>query len=338
MTGDCLKTLMIFNKRQVVAVQRLLEIRPYKAGDEEKILSLFMKVFGKEMSAAYWKWRFQNNPSGGIFIDLMWDDNILAGHYAVSPMKTLVNGEKEYNTALSLTTMTNPDYQGKGVFVALANKLYSRLRENGFTMVYGFPNINIHRTRVKSLDWFDIYEIPTFSLDLEGYDRKHVDLKNVVILNKFDVRFDYLWEKVKADFGVITVRDRKYLDWRYSLNPQNKYYIFACVEGEDLSGYAVCKKYKNEIDIVDLLTVNNPDVGMDLMKGIIGWAKNQDSKALNMWLNVTNSLHLALEKCGFRNCEPITFFGACALDAGFPRGLVGDFRNWYLTMGDSDVY
>lgn len=104
-----------------------MEIRDYKPGDEKQILKLFEYSFGKKLPEEYWHWRFIDNPQKQIMIKLMWDKEILAGHYAVSPIEMIVHGEKIL-TALSMTTMTHPDYIGKGIFTQLA-KLYIEMNQ-----------------------------------------------------------------------------------------------------------------------------------------------------------------------------------------------------------------
>ena len=96
-----------------------MEIQMYQAGDEFAIVDLFETVFQRPWSLEQWKWRFGNNPAGNHKIALMWDKKVLAGHYAVSPVNMYLN-ESPLKTALSLTTMTHPDYGGRGVFKALS--------------------------------------------------------------------------------------------------------------------------------------------------------------------------------------------------------------------------
>jgi len=58
-----------------------------------------------------------------------------------------------------------------------------------------------------------------------------------------------------------------------------------------------------------------------------------------MWLNYTLPLHRELEKYGFANKEPITYLGAKLFKSVYKNaGRSFDFRNWYLTMSDSDVF
>ena len=54
-----------------------MNIRNYELGDEHKILELFELTFGRKMSPAYWNWRFKNNPTGIIAINLNDDDSLI---------------------------------------------------------------------------------------------------------------------------------------------------------------------------------------------------------------------------------------------------------------------
>ena len=127
-----------------------MEIRGYQAGDEEKIYELFKMAFKKEIVPDFWKWRFLDNPfHKEPFIDLMWDGDTLAGHYAVSPIGMKVNGESVL-TALSMTTMTNPNYGGQGIFPKLADSIYKKLTDVNVQYVWGFPNMNSHYSFIKN--------------------------------------------------------------------------------------------------------------------------------------------------------------------------------------------
>jgi hypothetical protein len=67
-------------------------------------------------------------------------------------------------------------------------------------------------------------------------------------------------------------------------------------------------------------------------------ARQASLSAVSLWLNVSHPLHWRLEKVGFRNSEPITYFVGRVLQPALSEAIVLDYRNWYLTMGDSDVY
>lgn len=313
-----------------------LTIRPYRSGDEAAIVTLFQPVFGQPMSPAYWQWCFGDNPTRQIMIDLAWDGSVLAGHYAVSPVVVCVEGQ-ECLTGHSMTTMTHPDYRGRGLFVTLAESVYSRMSNEGVDMVWGFPNIFSHRGFVRDLAWADIHEVPTFKRVLSDGKPMPEPSTHVRELVVFDARFDQLWDEVKGRYRILTKRDTQYLSWRYGANPSQKYTVLGYVQGDRLLGYAIWKRYQNVVDLVDVLSVDDV-VSLDLLYGVAQWAAGEKAEAINIWLNFTLPLHRELEKLGFRNSEPITYFGARLLRSGLNEADIYSFKNWYLTMGDSDVY
>ena len=112
----------------------------------------------------------------------------------------------------------------------------------------------------------------------------------------------------------------------------------ALIDGNDLSGYVVFKRYGDELQIVDVLTVPDVDAGVALVAGVASVASNEAATSVGMWLNVTRSLHRALERLGFLLREPITYFGGLALQPEITNSGVFDYAQWHLTMGDSDVF
>jgi len=320
-------------------MNRELRIRSYQRGDEIKILELFRHSFGHDLGPSYWTWRFGDNPAGAGMIDLCWDGGILAAHYAVSPVALRVNG-RDYSSGLSGTTMTHSDYRGRGLFPLLAAKTYARMAAADLTLVWGFPNQFSHRSFIRHLDWKDVYEVPILRLMTAQGTSLPAPGDAVVDMDAFDVRFDRLWAAVRDDYRVIARRDRTQLSWRYSQNPQEEYRILGYVDHEELLGYAVFKRYHDEVQIIDILTRDDIAIGLQLIARVVQIARTESAQSVSLWLNVTHRLHPALEGAGFVNGEPVTYFGAKLLraDSGGPGEVVYSFRDWYLTMGDSDVF
>lgn len=314
-----------------------LDLRPYRSGDETAILALFNQSFGKPINLEFWNWRFRDNPVAGPMIYLAWDGDILAAHYAVSPVILSIAGE-EHLTALSMTTMTHPDYRGRGLFTTLANNLYMSLAEQGYLMVWGFPNDQSHRGFIRDLDWQEVYEIPMFHLDMNILNSAPSVAAPIVELDKLDERVDALWEKVKTDHDITVRRDRKYLNWRFCLRPQNNYRVFGYVDGERLLGYMIFKRYQTEVDIVDILTMREKKVGIELLLAVLDFCRQNDINGVNTWLPVHDPLHLDLEKFGFRNTHPVIYMGARLLKRFNEISDITNVRKWYFTMSDSDVF
>ena len=315
----------------------ILDLRPYQSGDETAILALFNQSFGKPIDLEFWNWRFRDNPIAGPMIYLAWDVDILAAHYAVSPVILSVAGS-EHLTAFSMTTMTAPEYRGKGLFTTLANNLYISLAEQGYLMVWGFPNDQSHRGFIRDLGWQEVYEIPMFRLNMNIFNPPPSVSTSIVELDNFDKRFDTLWEEVRTDHDIIVKRDRKYLNWRFSLRPQNNYRVFGYVEGGQLLGYLIFKQYQTEVDILDILTMREKKIGIELVLAVLDFCWQNDIKGVNTWLPVHDPLHLAFEKLGFRNTHPVTYMGAHLLKQFHEISDITNVRKWHFTMSDSDVF
>lgn len=311
--------------------------RPYEFGDEVAIADLFHVTYGRTMSDELWRWRFRDNPSGPSIIQLAWDDSILASHYAVAQVALSVNGEK-VNSGLDVTTITHPDYRGRGLFRTLAKSAFERSAELGLAIVWGFPNRNSHRGYIQDLSWLDMWEIPTFRWRLPESLALPTPSCAMAEVDSFDKRFDVLWENVKLSHYVMVRRDRRYLTWRYIVNPEAQYRILISQDTSGLLGYAIFKRYNNELQVVDLLTKDDVEIGRQLILEVARIARQESLDAVSLWLNVANPLHRVLERLGFENDSPITYFSGLILRPDALDERVYDYRNWHLTMGDSDVY
>ena len=75
-----------------------------------------------------------------------------AAFYGVYPCMVYYQGKK-YLAAQSGDTMTHSKHAGKGLFTQLAQKTYDYCKENGFHLVFGFPNENSFPGFIKRLGW-----------------------------------------------------------------------------------------------------------------------------------------------------------------------------------------
>lgn len=264
--------------------ERRWTIREYAEGDETAIVHLFERVFGRPMAAnasanlEHWRWEFASNPTGPRTIELVWDGERLVGQYAVAPRRVWFCGETRL-AALSLDTMTDPDYGRQGIFSASAEACYAAMRERGFAFVFGFPNANSIHGFEKYLRWktvmptpvhvkaLDVGELvagklgqpqlasllgkasrlllraPTLVDDLVDRARgQAIDLE-VHEVGEFDELegIDELWARCRDQHRLWVVRDRDYLRWRYDMRPESSYLRLAMADarGEALAGWAV---------------------------------------------------------------------------------------------------
>nr|WP_321226780.1 GNAT family N-acetyltransferase [uncultured Psychroserpens sp.] len=313
-----------------------MEIRNYKKGDEKDILELFENSFGKTLSIDYWNWRFLQNPfEDKKYINLMWDNDLLVGHYAVSPVQMLIEGEIK-KTCLSMTTMTHSDYFGRGIFSKLADDLYNKLELDHYEMVWGFPNTNSHYGFKKNLNWEDIDIIPMMNL-------------NKTRIQQFNNNVEYeIINQVNAD--IVTALDSKesvvhinktkdYLTWRYIDNPEAHYKMLSINNCKD--GIVIYKKIPSfnhenefEIDIMELNFGNDFDNLKKIISAII-LEEKQDVFQINIWKNLHDYNQIFFEKLGFIYSKPLTFLGYKSFTNNLSPSSI---KNWDISFGYSDVY
>lgn len=313
-----------------------MEIKSYKIGDEHQILSLFEKSFNKEMSLEYWNWRFNSNPfSNEKFIELMWDNGKLIGHYAISPIQMKINGEVK-NTALSMTTMTHPDYGGQGVFSKLAQSLYNKLKnEHNYTMVWGFPNSNSHFGFNKNLGWRDIAIQSMSILNFNRFLKNKVDVNYSLISNFTDQDSNLFNDNDK----IISInKTKEYLYWRYISNPTANYKIIKLTSTNGAVIYKKIKSFLNpnlfEIDIMEFGHITNINTLIELLSSIM--IEEGEFIQFNIWDSLFSKNQLYLDKIGFRISEPLTYLGNLSFinDNNFTK----HYNNWDISLGYSDVF
>ena len=315
-----------------------MEIRDYTKGDEIAIIELFEITFKQKMSLEQWNWRFTNNPAGKHWIKLMWQEDQLIGHYAVSPLIMEIDG-KEVITAHSLATMTHPEHGGKGIFKALSNALYEDI-ENKYECkaIWGFPNNNSHYGFVNSLGWKDIGVIHTLGMLFQNVIQNTEDF----VIEEFQffslIHIEYIDKNIHS-YPVKVKRSAAYLNWRYTEKPSVIYKKFFG-QIEHVNYLAVTKIYpSNKPDVWDLniveLYLDDYKIFKQLITSI-GNLYNLNFDRVIIWKNLYNRDHIQLEKIGYVLTHPQTYLSArvhADLDHQFR-----EMKNWYFSIGDSDVF
>jgi predicted N-acetyltransferase YhbS len=310
-----------------------MEIKNYKEGDEHKIMELFELVFKQKMTLSYWNWRFRDNPCGNYQISLMWDEDKLVGHYAASPVELLIE-DKVFKSALSMTTMTHPDYAGKGIFGQLAENLYANLQATNYFGIWGFPNDNSHYGFIKKMDWIDVgicSEIVTSFMVSKDTE------KNISEINLFTQDHVDFINKSTSQYKVKVNKSLHYLNWRYLENPNETYTVFEYKEEGEIIGLVVAKKYNDKINIIEFYSKDDAV----LIKKLLNAAAQslmpaKENIEMTLWLSLFDAKYPNFEKVGFRPIGKNTYLGIRPFSNDFPE--IKYFNNWNIQFGDSDVY
>ncbi|MDE3816058.1 GNAT family N-acetyltransferase [Sinorhizobium meliloti] len=313
----------------------MFDYRFFRPGDESAITKLFHTVFDKPMSPAAWNWRYLHHPAGAAKVMLAFCGDKLVGHYAANSAPLSVGGS-EISAALSMTTMTHPDFRGRGLFEKTANKLYECLPELGVAAVFGFPNAAVHALRQIKVGWRDIYEVPTLKLDLRTVSKLRKADPAVVQVDHIDDRFDAFFRVVGTKLPVCGVRNAAVLTWRLDQNPENLYTRLVLSEGNEISGYAITKNFGvDTTDLVELRCADNA-TARALLSTVIARASSAGHTQVSTWCLPQEAHRLVLESVGFKAEAPITYFGGRTFQP--ISSDLFDSRLWRLSMLDSDLY
>jgi len=132
-------------------------------------------------------------------------------------------------------------------------------------------------------------------------------------------------------------KDKRYLRWRYAENPINRYSNIVIKDHQDVLSFCVIKQYLNSLDIVDFQARNQHD-GAELLDQTVAYASNNRLEFINCWAPRHHFFHQLCEKAGFINAEPITYLGFRQLSEKDGMKVSDNYTDWYIQMGDSDVY
>lgn len=314
------------------------------------------------------EWQFLKNKKGIPIVDISIDEetNQTAAIYAIYCTGFLIDGNVKMG-AQSLDTMTDKDYRGKGLFVTLAKNVYDTAKNQGVSLVYGFPNGNSIHGFTKKLEWTVLDPVPFLIRPLRtGYftsklkilkflpnltlpTKKYRGSDKFSILEKkeFPVQVNDVWKSFSQEIKVAVNRDQDYLNWRYLEKPNEFYRIVHAYNEENvLVGFIVFvikEKHNGKIGYIMELIYNleEREAASQLMRYAVSEIRKEQADCILSWCLDHSPNHLHYKQNGFfkmpEKIRPIELhFGARALHV-VDKELIENRKNWYLSYSDSDT-
>jgi GNAT superfamily N-acetyltransferase len=300
----------------------------------DQFCELYQKCFSGLINENIIRWRYFDNPYNDLLVCFAIDKGRLVANYAASPCE-LICGSDVNKVAISLNSMTDPAYRGRGLFTTLASKLYKYMDEQGYRLIMGFPNYLSNRTFATELAWTIMYEIPTLELKLPELRKNLIKTDTVLEDNRFMLNYASCRDRHKP---IYLNKTGVYLKWRYYLNAENQYKNFVIKDdSNNVRSRLICKEYQEKLNIVDCCFIDAVDIELLLCRAI-EYALALRKEKVTVWSQLGTTEHLVLEKYGFRNNYPITYFGAKVFKNDEESLDIYDFRNWSIHAGDDNVY
>jgi hypothetical protein len=358
-----------------------MEYRSYIPGDDdEAVLDLRAAVWGAEHphnNPRFLHWLFADNPAGSGSGILMEDRGKLLGFAAILPRCVEIGGVVR-TAAQCVDYMVHPGARATAGAFRIMAEWQRRARDLGFEFGMGFPNANSYRVVTsRKLGWNDACRPDLMVRPFSGVapsrsvapkvSRGLVRLVTGVagkacatraawalrarpdgrpfLIERFDVRFDLLWQQTFAGLGPGIRRDANYLNWRYVRHPTYTYMRVGWESDGELSGYAVATVREIQgmrcVLLVDLAArAAARNVAEALLEQIALSGIGQGSEVLLALAVGGSPAKTALQRAGLvtvpRRINPKPFV-MTTHDLGRGRDLRTIARHWQFTWGDMDV-
>lgn len=350
--------------------------RKYQVGDEKELTLLAKAVWGFHFDESHWRWKYMENPLRDNFSYVAECDNNIVGFMGCIPWRFIFTG-KELVGAQYTDLMIHPEWRKKGIFFPINRKSLDEAKAKT-SFHYGFStpssfNIYTKRFRWESFQplkmqkvidlklsvWHGLKQRKSFNftklvnsipkilsskmLPSKNYASSHTNLI-VRRIDKFDARFDELWEKVRVGLNIATIRDSQYLNWRYIEHPEFRYTVFAAEKDGKLSGFVVLRCEKKEGItkglIIDFLIDPDQEITASiLIRESLKFFREQKVAAVNTWMFEHNDIYRLLRGNGFspKSTDDVMVV-IKSYSPDISSNYLKDTHNWYLTMGDCEVF
>lgn len=350
-------------------------VRDYRPGaDDAALADLWRRVFGEPRGGQTVEWLFRPGPAGDAPRTVAECDGRIVAHAGGAPLRFRLDGE-EVRGAYSVGAMTDPAFQGRGLFVRIGRALYERLEREGFAFVAGFSNANSHRLMTGPLGRIAIRPFPwavrlvsptALAAGLAGRGGARaasLPPRPFAPREEGGVRVeeqtgpepgspagdacDRVWRRAQASLGVGCVRDGRYLAWRYGSRPDAGYRFLAARRGEEAAAFASFRPMAirgvRAGFLLDFLAApGDPAAARALLRGVAALARQEGCALLSALLPGTGPSRDALRAAGFLRIPEalhpqLIRFSVRGLGRWAGSRLLADPRAWHLSWADTDV-
>ena len=335
-------------------------IRSYQPGDEAGILQLLNEVFAEDnpgyapRTMEQWRWEYEQNPCGNEIVVAEEDGGRIIGHYACLPVRAKL-GDRIVQCGQGVDSMVGREYRaglkGEGLFLKTARYYFEKHglpEQNAFG--YGFPNNKAVRVGIRMLAYQPVFA-PVRTLGRNLFEHSDdVDIVpraggatkgEIVALDRLDQHADRLWERLAGDVAMGTVRDARYLNWRYMDCPCAPYLAFGLVDGSaELRGLYVGRENWTGPPIFALAELlvgeDDPETTLRLLAHAVAEARARHQQRVEFWCRPGSRLFRCASAHGFKAED--SPFNLCIkpYQEGLELEWVKD--NWHFSIGDADVF
>ncbi len=313
--------------------------RLYHEGDDEEIVELLKSAFSswalQPKPLEVWRWKYKHSPLKTHVVVSTIDNEIVGVGHCIKMRVKL--GERVLTSYYDDDYVTNPNYRKKGVYKTITNLTDKIKKDNQADFCYWitrnpivltkamiheqvtFPTPFSDLIRVTDIDQFiEKYSInDTSSLRANHQSNKVVKHLNnqsqtprsdftLIDVKSFDEKFETFWNTIANDYDYFLIRNRDYMNWRLTQNPNVKYHVKAALSGDKLVGYVVLELDDNDGylagSIFELLSLPDyPDVVFPLFEETVHYFDSLGVDCISMTTIHGHSYQKIADSLGFIN-------------------------------------
>lgn len=320
------------------------------------------------LARAHW---FKNNPFGHL-ASVGEHNGEIVGYMGLIPVDMKI-GDNLIRGAQAVDLVVHPNFRRQGMFLEIGKACVKQAIENAVSFFYGFPNDPAYHGHLK-YGWFYVCDIPhlgrlnKYSFNMgnlkrlreirfsKEFLRSSVTLVANMFLNlrvapkmlpnedlkitspvSFDERFDAFWNRVSNRYGVIVVRNARYLRWRYSEKPETDYKVLAAEKGGLIEGYVILSikesAGRREGSIIDALA-DSVHVAQHLVRAALSFLSEEEVESIRCRMKENSIWHPILRQNALlplQSTKLIARINSAKLFKTYEKVA----EDWYITMGDT---
>ena len=305
------------------------DIIPYSKEYFKDWVKLFEKTTQRKKHGDHYLYNTEENPFGKPIQFLMTHKGKVVGSHSIRPIQFRIK-DKTVLGGFTYDSLTDPKYQNRGIFTALATETHREAKNQNYQFVCGFANSNSIDIYQKNLRHTKLAEINF--IKITDFEKVKEPGPFEMSTKKIPTEFpESLLHEKKEQFACSVNKSMKYLEWRYEQKHHELYRVFFHLE----NFLIITKHFEKQLQIVDFFA-KDADAFRRALTIVEHVAKEENIPDVTMWIPAN---HHFLKEAGIKY-ETLTakqFFHIISFNDNLTDHII-DMYNWNYTMGDSDVF